>query len=113
MPRTEAGHSSWPGQIVDIELNLGHPARRRLVVGCGRSDDPATVGLGGCGARRGKTGLGQNGSAEKLAPSACTSALVTSHGFAYNVRRLRYFDLIVRAVVDRKATSLEKLPGGA
>ena len=62
----------------------------------------------------GKTGIWvETGeTSEKLAAIGVhLSRWVTSHGFAYNVATdLRYFELIVPCgIVDRKATSLEKL----
>jgi lipoyl(octanoyl) transferase len=62
----------------------------------------------------GKTGIWvrQGESEEKLAAIGVhISRWVTSHGFAYNVATdLRYFDLIIPCgIVDRRATSLEKL----
>jgi lipoyl(octanoyl) transferase len=64
----------------------------------------------------GKTGIWvpAGNTEEKLAAIGVhISRWVTSHGFAYNVSTdLRFFDLIVPCgIVDRKATSLEKLLG--
>jgi lipoyl(octanoyl) transferase len=107
-----------PGQIVGYPiLNLG--AIRRDVVWYVRALEEAmiraTAALGINATRvPGKTGLwvGQPGSEEKLAAIGVhISRWVTWHGFAYNVATdLRYFELIVPCgIVDRKATSLEKL----
>jgi len=109
-----------PGQIVGYPiLNLG--AIRRDVVWYVRMLEEAmiraTVEFGVAAERvAGKTGIWiKNGNAEeKLAAIGVhISRWVTSHGFAYNVSTdLRYFDLIVPCgIVDRKATSLEKLLG--
>src|SRR6266850_3027600 len=109
-----------PGQIVGYPiLNLG--AIRRDVVWYVRMLEEAmiraTVEFGVAAERvAGKKGIWiKNGNAEeKLAAIGVhISRWVTSHGFAYNVSTdLRYFDLIVPCgIVDRKATSLEKLLG--
>jgi lipoate-protein ligase B len=109
-----------PGQIVGYPiLNLG--AIRRDVVWYVRMLEEAmiraTVEFGVAAERvAGKTGIWvKNGSAEEKlgAIGVHISRWVTSHGFAYNVSTdLRYFDLIVPCgIVDRKATSLEKLLG--
>src|SRR5712664_1071912 len=109
-----------PGQIVGYPiLNLG--AIRRDVVWYVRMVEEAmiraTVEFGVAAERvAGKTGIWvKNGSAEEKlgAIGVRISRWVTSHGFAYNVSTdLRYFDLIVPCgIVDRKATSLEKLLG--
>jgi len=109
-----------PGQIVGYPiLNLG--AIRRDVVWYVRTLEEAMIRATaeyGITARResGKTGIWvQTGSAEeKLAAIGVhISRWVTSHGFAYNVSTdLRFFDLIVPCgILDRKATSLEKLLG--
>ena len=109
-----------PGQIVGYPiLNLG--AIRRDVVWYVRMLEEAmiraTVEFGVAAERvAGKTGIWvKNGSAEEKlgAIGVRISRWVTSHGFAYNVSTdLRYFDLIVPCgIVDRKATSLEKLLG--
>ena len=130
-----------PGQIVGYPiLNLG--AIRRDVVWYVRTLEEAMIRATaefGVRAERvpGKTGVwvapGSFASRESpLAgrpvsgePSAAAEKLgaigvhlsrwVTSHGFAYNVSTdLRFFDLIVPCgIVDRKATSLEKLLGRA
>jgi lipoyl(octanoyl) transferase len=127
-----------PGQIVGYPiLNLG--AIRRDVVWYLRTLEEAMIRATadlGIAARRepGKTGIWVDADrvadrskrdsslalgmtdqqAEKLAAIGVhISRWVTSHGFAYNVATdLRYFDLIVPCgIVDRKATSLEKLLG--
>ena len=111
-----------PGQIVGYPiLNLG--AIRRDVVWYVRMLEEAMIratrefGIES-GRIAGKTGIWVGGEAneEKLgAIGVHISRWVTSHGFAYNVATdLRYFDLIVPCgIVDRKATSLEKLLGRA
>jgi len=107
-----------PGQIVGYPiLNLG--AIKRDVVWYVRMLEEAMIRATsefGITARReiGKTGIwvGEGSAAEKLAAIGVhISRWVTSHGFAYNVATdLRYFDLIVPCgIVERKATSLEKL----
>lgn len=127
-----------PGQIVGYPiLNLG--AIRRDVVWYVRTLEEAMIRATadlGIAARRepGKTGIWVHADeaayrskrdsslafgmtdqqAEKLAAIGVhISRWVTSHGFAYNVATdLRYFELIVPCgIVDRKATSLEKLLG--
>jgi lipoyl(octanoyl) transferase len=109
-----------PGQIVGYPiLHLG--AIRRDVVWYVRMLEEAMIRATaefGITAERiaGKTGIWvkSGDSEEKLAAIGVhISRWVTSHGFAYNVSTdLRYFDLIVPCgIVDRKATSLEKLLG--
>ncbi|HEX4542880.1 MAG TPA: lipoyl(octanoyl) transferase LipB [Candidatus Acidoferrum sp.] len=109
-----------PGQIVGYPiLNLG--AIRRDVVWYVRTLEEAmirgTAEFGITAARvAGKTGIWvpAGNTEEKLAAIGVhISRWVTSHGFAYNVSTdLRFFDLIVPCgIVDRKATSLEKLLG--
>jgi lipoyl(octanoyl) transferase len=122
-----------PGQIVGYPiLNLG--AIRRDVVWYVRTLEEAmiraTAEFGITAVREpGKTGVwvdvAQSSSAlatrhsplatsEKLAAIGVRiSRWITSHGFAYNVSTdLRNFELIVPCgIVDRKATSLEKLLG--
>ena len=111
-----------PGQIVGYPiLNLGEI--RRDVVWYVRMLEEAMIRATtefGITAMRvaGKTGIwvGSGNSEEKLgAIGVHISRWVTSHGFAYNVSTdLRFFDLIVPCgIVDRKATSLEKLLGRA
>jgi lipoyl(octanoyl) transferase len=69
--------------------------------------------------REGRTGIWvetASGDEEKLgAIGVHVSRWITSHGLAYNVSTdLRYFDLIVPCGIrDKRATSLEKLCGGA
>jgi len=111
-----------PGQIVGYPiLNLGEIWRdvvwyvRMLEEAMIR----ATAEFGVTAMRvAGKTGIWveSENSEEKLgAIGVHISRWVTSHGFAYNVSTdLRFFDLIVPCgIVDRKATSLEKLLGRA
>jgi lipoyl(octanoyl) transferase len=111
-----------PGQIVGYPiLNLGEI--RRDVVWYVRMLEEAMIRATaefGVTAMRvaGKTGIWveSENSEEKLgAIGVHISRWVTSHGFAYNVSTdLRFFDLIVPCgIVDRKATSLEKLLGRA
>ena len=111
-----------PGQIVGYPiLNLGEI--RRDVVWYVRMLEEAMIRATaefGITAMRvaGKTGIWveSENSEEKLgAIGVHISRWVTSHGFAYNVSTdLRFFDLIVPCgIVDRKATSLEKLLGRA
>ena len=110
-----------PGQIVGYPiLNLG--AIKRDVGWYVRTLEEAMIRASddfGVTAFRvkGKTGIwvkpaAQGELEEKLgAIGVHISRWVTMHGFAYNVSTdLRYFDLIVPCgIVDRKATSLEKL----
>jgi lipoate-protein ligase B len=109
-----------PGQIVAYPiLNLG--AIRRDVVWYVRQLEEAMIRATGefgivAGREEGKTGVwvGESGKSEKLAAIGVhISRWVTSHGLAYNVSTdLRNFELIVPCgIVDRKATSLEKLLG--
>jgi len=109
-----------PGQIVGYPiLNLG--AIRRDVVWYVRMLEEAMIRATaefGVAAERvgGKTGIwvmSENAEEKLAAIGVHISRWVTSHGFAYNVSTdLRYFDLIVPCgIVDRKATSLEKLLG--
>jgi len=111
-----------PGQVVGYPiLNLG--AIRRDVVWYVRMLEETMIRATaefGIAAKRvvGKTGIwaDQGNTEEKLgAIGVHISRWVTSHGFAYNVSTdLRFFDLIVPCgIVDRKATSLEKLLGRA
>jgi lipoyl(octanoyl) transferase len=111
-----------PGQLVGYPiLNLGEI--RRDIAWYMRSLEEAmiraTTGYG-VPSRRvpGRTGVwvdtptGQD--EEKLAAIGVhLSRWITSHGFAYNVSTdLRYFDLIIPCgIVDKRATSLEKLLG--
>jgi lipoate-protein ligase B len=109
-----------PGQIVGYPiLNLG--TIRRDVVWYVRMLEEAmiraTAEFGvSAGRLEGKTGIWVRTATteEKLAAIGVhISRWVTSHGFAYNVSTdLRFFDLIVPCgIVDRKATSLEKILG--
>jgi len=109
-----------PGQIVGYPvLNLG--AIRRDVVWYVRMLEEAMIRATaefGIAADRiaGKTGIWvQSGNTEEKlgAIGVHISRWVTSHGLAYNVSTdLRFFDLIVPCgMVDRNATSLEKLLG--
>jgi lipoyl(octanoyl) transferase len=107
-----------PGQIVGYPI-LNLAAIRRDVVWYVRMLEEvmirATAEFGITAERvAGKTGIWvwANHTEEKLAAIGVhISRWVTSHGFAYNVSTdLRFFDLIVPCgIVDRKATSLEKL----
>jgi len=110
-----------PGQIVGYPI-LNLAAIRRDVGWYVRMLEEAMIRASanyGVTATReeGKTGIWVSGSlasnnAEKLgAIGVHLSRWITSHGFAFNVSTdLRYFDLIVPCgIVDRKATSLEKL----
>ena len=107
-----------PGQIVGYPiLNVG--AIKRDVVWYVRQLEEVMIRASADFAvtaqrEAGKTGIwvGDAAAAEKLAAIGVhISRWVTSHGFAYNVSTdLRYFDLIVPCgIVERKATSLEKL----
>jgi lipoyl(octanoyl) transferase len=107
-----------PGQIVGYPiLNLG--AIKRDVVWYVRMLEEVMIRASAdfrvtAQREEGKTGIwvGEGSAAEKLAAIGVhISRWVTSHGFAYNVATdLRYFDLIVPCgIVERKATSLEKL----
>ena len=111
-----------PGQIVGYPiLNLSEI--RRDVVWYVRMLEEAMIRATaefGVTAKRvaGKTGIWveSGNTEEKLgAIGVHISRWVTSHGFAYNISTdLRFFDLIVPCgIVDRKATSLEKLLGRA
>ena len=109
-----------PGQIVAYPiLNLG--AIRRDVVWYVRQLEEAMIRATAefgivAGREAGKTGVwvGEGKASEKLAAIGVhISRWITLHGLAYNVSTdLRNFDLIVPCgIVDRKATSLEKLLG--
>jgi lipoyl(octanoyl) transferase len=108
-----------PGQLVAYPI-LNLSAIRRDVVWYVRMLEEvmirATAEFGVAAGRvAGKTGIwvpSANNKEEKLgAIGIHISRWVTSHGLAYNVSTdLRYFDLIVPCgIVDRQATSLEKL----
>jgi len=107
-----------PGQLVGYPI-LNLSAIRRDVVWYVRTLEEAMIRATaefGISAERvaGKTGIWVRAgdTEEKLAAIGVhISRWVTSHGFAYNVSTdLRNFDLIVPCgIVDRKATSLEKL----
>ena len=109
-----------PGQIVGYPI-LDLAALRKDVRWYVRSLEEvmirASAELGiAAGREPGKIGVwvGEPERSEKLgAIGVHLSRWVTSHGFAYNVSTdLRYFDLIVPCgIVERKATSLEKLLG--
>jgi lipoyl(octanoyl) transferase len=115
-----------PGQIVGYPV-IQLSAIRRDVVWYVRMLEEVmirTCGNFGVVARReeGKSGVwidsvaGNLDAAEKLgAIGVHISRWVTSHGFAFNVATdLRYFELIVPCgIAERKATSLEKVLGGA
>jgi lipoyl(octanoyl) transferase len=111
-----------PGQIVGYPI-LDLAALRKDVRWYVRSLEEvmisASAELGiAAGREPGKIGVwvGEPERSEKLgAIGVHLSRWVTSHGFAYNVSTdLRYFDLIVPCgIVERKATSLEKLLGRA
>ncbi|HWZ96793.1 MAG TPA: lipoyl(octanoyl) transferase LipB [Candidatus Dormibacteraeota bacterium] len=109
-----------PGQIVAYPiLNLG--AIRRDVVWYVRQLEEAMIRATAefgivAGREEGKTGVwvGEGKKSEKLAAIGVhISRWVTSHGLAYNISTdLRNFELIVPCgIVDRRATSLEKLLG--
>jgi lipoyl(octanoyl) transferase len=109
-----------PGQIVGYPI-LNLVEIRRDVVWYVRMLEEAMIRATaefGITAKRvtGKTGIWVDAESteEKLgAIGVHISRWITSHGFAYNVSTdLRFFDLIVPCgIVDRKATSLERVLG--
>src|SRR5689334_188936 len=108
-----------PGQVVGYPVLDLNGIRRDVVWYVRQLEQSMIAATSTFGVRAfrvpGRTGVwveGPTGATEKLAAIGVhISRWVTSHGFAYNVfTDLRFFDLIVPCgIVERKATSLEKL----